>query len=160
MMKCSICSHKRRKEIEASIAANESNRRTATQYGTSEAAIRRHAKNCIKPILQEVVQEQRAATAITVMGDLDWARNQQQALYSLALAADDMRTANQVLTGFLQQTKLRAELTGELKKQSVLMMPEFQETLALLFDALKAYPDAHQAVITQLEAERVKRRAA
>jgi hypothetical protein len=41
---CSICSHPRRQDIEKAIVAGESNRRVASQFDLSEAAVRRHKK--------------------------------------------------------------------------------------------------------------------
>ena len=40
--KCTICTHEKRDEIEASILKGDALRRIATQHGTSESSLRRH----------------------------------------------------------------------------------------------------------------------
>lgn len=161
MRTCTICSHKKRKEIETALAAGESFRNMAERFKTSSTALFRHKNNCIKPIIEQVQAERKIETAVTVLGDLDWLRNEARTLYTeMREASEDYRPVVQVLGEMRQQTKLRAELTGELKRQNIMMLPEWQETLSLLFDALKPYPDAQQAIITQLEVERAKRRSA
>ncbi len=45
--KCSICNHKKRLQIEESLANGASLRNIVERYGTSIAAVSRHRKNCI-----------------------------------------------------------------------------------------------------------------
>jgi len=42
---CTVCKHEKRAEIDEAILRGDANRRIATHYGLSEAAIRRHIKN-------------------------------------------------------------------------------------------------------------------
>ena len=77
---------------------------------------------------------------------------------------DAMRGKEKAAGVILRIMERRARLFG-LDAQvdttiNVYQSPEWRETMALLFDTLSAYPDAHQAVIRRIEAERAKRRSA
>ena len=62
---CSICKHKKRNQIEAAVTKGEALRRIATQFETSEAAIRRH-KSCIVEVLEKADVKKELATIATV----------------------------------------------------------------------------------------------
>lgn len=63
--RCKICSHEKIKQINKSILANVSYRRLASQFEIPVKSVERHAKNHLKPIIdeaneqakQEIVQE-------------------------------------------------------------------------------------------------------
>lgn len=65
MRTCTICSHKERKKIETAIASGESYRRIASQFGTSDATLRRH-KECVVEILQKTETKRELSTIATV----------------------------------------------------------------------------------------------
>ena len=153
---CSICSHNRRKQIEAACASGVSNRRIATQFSTSEAAVRRHKKNCIRPILQEVKAQQDEETAVTALSEMEWMREQIRTIYTYAWG-DERQVPDLALKSLAEmrrQVELRAKLEGELDEHSITItaIPEWRELRALLLDALRQHPQAKLAVIRALEA--------
>jgi hypothetical protein len=152
---CSICTNKKRAQIEAAIAAGESLRHIASQWNVGYKAVDRHKKNCIPPILQEVQATQKRETAITVMGDLDWLRSEAQALYAeMREQVSDYRPVVQLLGEMRQQAKLRAELTGELDQRTqinIQQTPDWQEMRSAFLQALSDLPEAKARVLRVME---------
>lgn len=153
---CSICTHKKRQQIEAAIAAGASLRDVAGQFNLSKSAVDRHKKDCIKPIIQEVKAIQKLETAITVMGDLDWLRSEAQDLYAeMRKDTTDYRPVVQLLGEMRQQAKLRAELTGELDQRTqvnIQQTPDWHEMRAAFLQALSDLPEAKARVLRLMEA--------
>ncbi len=162
---CTICSHKKCKQIEAAIAARESNRGIARTFRVSEDALQRHHEQHMQPIMEQVIQEQQEATKQTLLSALERVKRD-TGLIDEALQevwkenSKDVELLIYVLRESRHQNRLYAALTGELRQQNITDSPAWQEAIGLLFEALQAYPEAHQAVITHIEAERAKRRRA
>lgn len=165
MRTCTICSHKKRQFIEAALAVGESFRTIADRYGVSKTALIRHKNQHMQPLVEQVQQERQEQTKQVLSSALDYTKRD-MALIAEAIAlvwtdADkDVEMLLPVLRESHRQNRLYAMLTGELRRQSITATPEWQEAIALLFEALQSYPEAHQAVISQIEAERAKRRRA
>lgn len=165
MRTCTICSHKKRTFIEAAIAVGESLRDIAGRFHVSKSALERHKAQHMQPLVQEVLEEKRAETKHILSSALDYTKRD-MGLIAEALAlvwsptSKDVEMLLPVLRESHRQNRLYAMLTGELRRHSITDTPEWQEAISLLFEALKAYPDAQQAVITQIEEERAKRRGA
>ncbi len=164
-LKCTICNHPRRKDIEAAIAAGVSNCRIASNFLTSEATVRRHIKNCIKPLMEQVVQEQRAATKQVLATALERVQRDVRLIDEALVETwgeqrKDAELLLKVLGESRQQNKLLADLTGEGKRGNIFASPEWQELVGAIFSRLAAHPEAHRTLLIWLEEERAKRRSA
>ena len=63
---CSICSHPKRRDIDAAIAANVANRRIAATHGVTEAAVRRHIKAHLGELSEAVRNDQDVQDAVSI----------------------------------------------------------------------------------------------
>lgn len=165
MRTCTICKHKKRTFIEAALAVGESFRHVAERFHVSTSALVRHKQQHMQPIVEQVQQERQEATKQVLSSALDRVKRD-TGLIDEALGvvwkdgSKDVEQLIPVLRESRHQNRLFAMLTGELRRNSITDTPEWQEAITFLFEALKAYPDAHRAVVTQIEAERAKRRRA
>lgn len=150
---CTVCSHKRRKQIESAITTGVSNRRIATQFSTSESAIRRHKENCIKPAIQIVQGARQEQSAWNALAEMAWMGEQVHTIYNEVREVKDYRVSLQALNELRRQTELRSELTGELDRSTHVELhqsPEWMNVREIIFSALQPYPEAKVAVARAL----------
>jgi hypothetical protein len=156
MMKCTICSHSKRKEIESAVAAGASLRDVARQFETSKDAVARHKENCIKPAIQLVRQEQMLETGSRALDRLTRHENMVDEALEIAWYGEtkDPNLLIRLLQVSTKQIELRAKLEGDLDERSITItaIPEWVELRSMLIDALAMHPQAKQAVIRALEA--------
>jgi hypothetical protein len=151
---CTICGHSQRLEIEAAIAAAQPYRRIAVQYTVSPKALARHKEHVAEKIA-EARKGHDAEAVITVMGDLDWVREEARNLYQQALLVKDLRTANSMLENLVRQTKRHAELTGELDQRTQVNIQQTQDWMQArhqLQETLNNHPDTKAQVLRMLDA--------
>jgi hypothetical protein len=152
---CSICTHSDRLQIEASLIAGMSLRRIAAQFGTSDASLRRHKQNCIKPAIQAVQAEQQAKqeeqSAWTALSEMEWMRGEARKIYTDVRGMGDHRTSLSALGELRKQTELYSELTGELDRSThVELHQEWVNMREIIFQALAPFPEARIAVAKAL----------
>ena len=163
-LRCTICNHPARPQIDLAIATGLSKRAVAERFGVSRDAVWRHAQ-------AHLTAEMRAALATKLLqreGDtrrilLEEGAGVTEALkairgplFGLFLAAIDTgdSKAAVALAGRLHENlALVAKLTGELVPHAgtsittILLSPDFQRLRAELIGALAHYPEA-QAEVT------------
>lgn len=116
MMKCTICAHPRRKEIEAALGAGQSNRRIAAQFGIIETSLRRHKKNCIAPIMVQIhrqQQQEQKETALDVYRQLGVINSQTIAIATEARRGGMHKLALEAFDRILRQLEFQAKLLRE-----------------------------------------------
>lgn len=70
-MNCTVCAHEKRREIDRLLTAGQgSNRRIATQYSVTEAAIRRHKAEHLPETLVRAEEAKEEAHAADLMAEL------------------------------------------------------------------------------------------
>ena len=163
-LRCTICNHPARPQIDLAIATGLSKRAVAERFGVSRDAVWRHAQ-------AHLTAEMRAALATKLLqreGDtrrilLEEGAGVTEALkairgplFGLFLAADDTgdSKAAVALAGRLHENlALVAKLTGELVPHAgtsittILLSPDFQRLRGELIGVLAHYPEA-QAEVT------------
>jgi hypothetical protein len=162
-LRCTICNHPVRPQIDLAIATGLSKRAVAERFGVSRDAVWRHAQ-------AHLTAEMRAALATKLLqreGDtrrilLEEGAGVTEALkairgplFGLFLAAVDTgdNKAASALSGRLHENlALTAKLTGELVPHAgtsitnILLSPDFQRLRAELIRVLARYPDAQAEV--------------
>ena len=162
-LRCTICNHPARPQIDLAIATGLSKRAVAERFGTSRDAVWRHAR-------AHLTAEMRGALATKLLqreGDtrrilLEEGAGVTEALkairgplFGLFLAAVDTgdNKAAAALSGRLHENlALVAKLTGELVPHAgtsitnVLLSPDFQRLRAELIRVLARHPDAQAEV--------------
>lgn len=114
--RCSICSHKKRKQIEQSVADGVSYRRIAKQFGVGEKSVERHVK---KGHISKSIE------AAAIENKIDQGTKLQQKLdnaYDLALEAakkakkHDLKAFGGCISGVMKALELEARITMPEKK--------------------------------------------
>jgi DNA-binding transcriptional ArsR family regulator len=154
--KCTICEHPEREAIEAALVAGElSNRRIATHYGVTEAALRRHVSaGHIPQRLVKAQEAAEAASADTLLAQVKGLQARALAILDKAEAAGDLKTALSAIREVRGNLELLAKLLGELQQEgtvNIYLSPEWLELRALIIRALEPYPEARLAVVHALE---------
>jgi hypothetical protein len=162
-LRCTICNHPARPQIDLAIATGLSKRAVAQRFGVSRDAVWRHGQ-------AHLTAEMRAALATKLLqreGDMRRILLEEGAgvvealkairgpLFGLFLAAVDAgdNKAAAALSGRLHENlALVAKLTGELVPHAgtsitnILLSPDFQRLRAELIRVLVCYPDAQAEV--------------
>ena len=149
--KCSICQHPKRDEIDHAIVEGVPYRVIAHQFHVSKDAVYRHAKNHIP---KQLAQAHAAAEATRADDLLERARAYEAkavALLRKAEAQGDFNTALRGIREARQGLELLARMRGELEAQgnirvNILELPELRIVLDVIYQALKPYPEAREAV--------------
>ncbi len=150
---CTICGHAERAAIDAALVANQpSLRDIARQFGVTKDALFRHREHLAETLTRAV-----DAREVAHGGDL---LSQVQSLHTKALSildtaegAGDLRTALAAIREARGCLELLAEMEGELNRSpqlNVIISPEWQRVRAVILTALAPYPDARQAVSSDL----------
>jgi hypothetical protein len=162
-LRCTICNHPARPQIDLAIATGLSKRAIAQRFGVSRDAVWRHAQ-------AHLTAEMRAALATKLLqreGDmrrilleegasvveaLKAIRGPLFGLFLVAIDTGDSKAAA-VLSGRLHESlALAAKLTGELVPHAgatitnVLLSPDFMRLRAELLQVLQRYPEARDEV--------------
>ncbi len=152
---CSICSHADKASIDDALLAGAPNRRIASQYGMSEAAVRRHKADHIPFHLIKAQDAAEVIQADTLLARL------------LSLNAETMAILREARTGRIKdnelalraiaraekQLELQGKLLGELNEAptvNILAVPEWFSLRSTIIAALEPYPEAKQAVVRAL----------
>jgi hypothetical protein len=162
-LRCTICNHPARPQIDLAIATGLSKRAVAERFGVSRDAVWRHAQ-------AHLTAEMRAALATKLLqreGDtrrilLEEGAGVTEALkairgplFGLFLAAVDVgdNKAAAAISGRLHESlALAAKLTGELVPHAgvlvtnILLSPDFQRLRTELMHALERHPEAREEV--------------
>ena len=134
-MSCTICGHKKRREIDRALLERRPLRHTASQFGTSTGALQRHRAHIHRDLVeahQAGSRVEQFARADSLLADVRNAEGRAERLYGVAegilekaLEAQDLKTAlNAIRAGVdvmaeaRQYMELRGELTGELPKMA------------------------------------------
>lgn len=122
-MKCTVCQHPRRKEIEDAITEGMlSLRHIVAQCGTSLGSLRRHRDKCMKEAVAaaRIAQaEEKIESGLTTMEQLKNALEQTQGIVDTSLEdGKDLKLALAGLAEIRKHLELMAKLTGELDTRS------------------------------------------
>ena len=120
--RCSICTHSQRSVIEAAIIANDaSNRRIATRFGMSEAAIRRHIAEHMATTVEKARESREILAGDNLITEIKRIKKETQNIYNEARANNDLRTALVALDKQTKQIEVLAEMmlrVEELRQQN------------------------------------------
>ncbi len=152
---CTICTHAERHAIEKALVGGTPNRRIATQYGLSEASVRRHAEGHLPVALVQAQDAREVAHALDVLQQLRTINGAALTVLRDARTAGDGDLALKAIDRILRQIEVQAKLLGDLDERpvvNVLVTPEWLTLRARIVAALAAYPEARLAVAEALDA--------
>src|SRR5437870_1772439 len=109
---CSVCVHADRQAIDAAAVAGTPNRRIATQYGLTEAAVRRHRASHLPARLAKAKDAAEIAEAGSLLDQLRALRRRALGILERAEQADDPRTALLALREVRGTMEVEARIQG------------------------------------------------
>lgn len=164
---CTVCEHPERARIELGLARKASMRAMGRSFSLSKDALYRHRKEHMPAQLQAALLATGRPSTIDLEalrkseseGALQHLVAQRARLYVLADAAEDVgdiRAAAAVHARLHANFELTCKLVGEISAHAhhvtnnILVMPAYHEMRTALVQALRAFPQARQAVATVL----------
>jgi hypothetical protein len=133
---CTICRHPQREDIDQGLVASVPYRNLAEKYGTSTATLQRHRPHMRRDLVQvheavEVARSERLLDCVrTGEGRAERMYGAAEEIMVRALSAQDLRTALQAIRTAVdvmgearQYMELRGELTRELGKDRMPVIP-------------------------------------
>ncbi len=152
---CKVCSHEQRPAIDQALVTDAPNRRIASQYGMSEAAVRRHKAEHLPVSMVKAQEQTDVRQAIDVVKQLKAINGATLAILKEARADKNGELALKAVDRIQRQLELQAKLLGELQQEGTINIHISSEWLTLrtvVISALLPYPDAAQAVTRALSA--------
>lgn len=156
---CTVCTGKRRAEVDAALGAGTPMLRIARNTGHPRATIERHAEKCVPRAVELATSVVGLADLISGAGLATEAASiytETRKILTEAKGARDLRTALDAIGRALDGLSLLGKLTGRLKPETsvnvavLLADPAWQQTQAAIVDALRPFPGAREAVLAAL----------
>ena len=151
---CTVCAHDEAHLINVELVAAGGNRRIATQYGLSEAAVRRHRREHIPALLAKARDAVERADANDLLEELRAIGKSLQRIAELAEGEGDYRTAISGNVALLKRVDLLArvrQIITEAPTLNLYLSPEWLELRATIVAALDAHEEAKNDVLRALE---------
>ena len=147
---CTICTHLQREAIDKAImAGTDSLRRIATQFGLSEAAVRRHKAAHVPGTLAQAQEAREIAHGDDLLAQLDSLKTDAKRIAGKAEKAESYPAAIAALREQARIIELLLKVTGELQQEgtiNLIVAPQWVELRTLILQALAPYPEARIAV--------------
>ena len=153
---CSVCASPRREEIDhALVSGQESNRRIAAQFGTTESTIRRHRPH-IPPSLLKAADVAEVARSDQLLATMQSLMDEARQTIIEARAAGDQRVRLQAVKTAADVGKTLLQVAGELQdgqtvQIAIIENPAVQGLIARITGALAPYPEARDAVLDAID---------
>lgn len=151
--KCSVCSHPEVDAINEALISGVSYRRIATQYGLTEASVRRHKSAHLPAALVKASEASQVASADDLLSQIKALQAKALAILDRNLGKDD-KIALSAIKEARANLELIGKLLGELASSPTVVMvnnPEWIMLRTLIINALDNYPEAKMAVVNELE---------
>ena len=150
---CTICTHKRRPEIDKALVARRPFRDIAGQYSVSKSALVRHHDDHLPAALVKAQDASEAAQADALLAQVIDLRDRAIGILDKAGESDDLRAATAAIREARGCVELLGKLAGELKDAptiNVILMPEWRQLQATILAALEPHAEARLAVASAL----------
>ena len=152
---CTICTHKKRFDIEELLATRQASyRNVAQRFGVSLDAVGRHVRSGhIGALLALAADAERAAQADTLLDRIEALHRRTLAILEAVEDTDEHRTALAAIREARANLELIGEVTKELDRAGTInweINVEWQEVKALILTALGPHPAAREAVFHAL----------
>ena len=157
MPTCTVCPHPDREAIDEALVLGTSMTQLATTYELSKDAVRRHRTAHLSPALRKVVEARQSGGSVKAIDRLEELYTRASALLDRAEEKGSTRDGVAAIGQLRGIVETLAKLTGELDERpqiaviNVATSAEWLATRSALFDALRPYPDAAQAVASRLK---------
>ena len=146
---CTVCSHELSHEINVALVNNTGNRRIASQYGLSEAAVRRHRADHIPGLLLKAYEAIERDDAEDLASELARVKEDVHRLKAKAEDEGDIRAALLGCDKAIKALELQAKIEQLIQTQPTLNLtlnPEYIEMRTAILVALEPHPEAAESV--------------
>jgi len=150
-----IATHPRRAAIDAAIVAGVPNRRIATQYEVSEAAVRRYKAEGLPATLVKAQEVEDVRQALDIVAQLKAINGAALTVLGEARRSGNGELALKAIDRIQRQIELQAKLLGELDERpqiNLVVSAEWLQVRLMIVQALAPYPEAQGAVVAALSA--------
>jgi hypothetical protein len=155
---CTVCAHDEHHQINLDLVHRKGFRRIAAQYGVTEQATRRHAKDHIPLLLVEAYESLERGNAATLATELANEKLDVQRLKRRAEEAEDYRTALLAVDKALKALELQAKVEQLIASEpttavtiALVEHPDYVRLEEALFTALEHHHEARFAVADALK---------
>jgi len=153
-LKCTICNHPARSDIDRMIVSGASNRSVVAQYpDISLGAVQRH-KAHIPAHLAEAKHAEMVTQADNLIGDLQGLRTQALDFLNKAKEAEDLRAAAPLIGAAVKVIETLAEVRGELDRRATINIyqnPHFIQIQSIILSELESYPEIRERIVNRLD---------
>ena len=152
---CTVCTHEQRAAIEQAIAAGTSAQKISALFRVSPDAIQRHKTEHVAETLRKAQESADTERALDVVQQLRAINGASLQILQAACQSGDPATALKAVDRIHRQIELQAKLLGELDERpqvNLMVSPEWLAVRSTLLVTLQPYPEARQAVASQLMA--------
>lgn len=118
-MKCTICNHPDRREIDEQIVAGTPVRDIAGRFGISKSAVYRHKKNHLPSSLAKARESEEVAQADDLLGRIRGLQQRSLRILNTAEQSGELKTALKAIRETRENIKLLAQLELELWNRQV-----------------------------------------
>ncbi len=150
---CTICTHKKRSDIDQALVARNPFRDIAGQYQVSKSALVRHHDDHLPAALVQAQAATEAAQADALLAQVVDLRDRALGILDTAQASDDLRAAVSAIREARGCVELLGKLAGQLKDAPIVnlvLMPEWLQLQAAILGALGPHREARLAVAAAL----------
>lgn len=148
-MKCTVCGHPSILQINESLISGVPNRRIATQYGLSEASVRRHHDNHIPATIAKAKEAEIVTHADNLLDDLQHLKSKALSLLNQAEAELNFNAAASLIGQARQVIETLAEVRGELNRQqqiNILINPEYVQMRSVILRSVQNCPECRKRI--------------
>ena len=151
--RCTICTHKKRSDIDQALVERRPFRHIAAQFDVSTSALVRHHDDHLPAALVKAQAAAEAAQADALLTQVVDLRDKALGVLSKAEAAEDLRAAVSAIREARGCVELLGKLAGQLKDAptvNLILMPEWRQLQAAILNALGPHVEARLAVAAAL----------
>ena len=155
--RCTICTHKKREEIDSALVARDPFRTIADRFGVTKTSLIRHSDDHLPASLVKAQEAAEAAQADNLLAQVCDLRDKALSVLESAENADDLRTAIAAIREARGCVELLGKLAGQLNDAptvNLFISAEWRTVQVAILSALEPHADARLAVadaLAQLE---------
>ena len=151
--KCTVCTNKKRSEIDRALIEHAPYRHIAARFGVSTSALVRHHDDHLPTRLIKAQQAREVADADSLLAQVEQLRDRALGILDKAEVANDLRAATGAVREARGCLELLGKVAGELKDAPVINVfasAGWIEVRCAIVAALDQHPEAQTSVINAL----------
>jgi hypothetical protein len=154
-MRCKVCLHPKRSEIERQIAARAMNTVEAAKIiGCHSSTVSRHMRHCVAPNVRDRLQaEVKEFQSLNILNQLEKSLQVTLKIRDATESKRQYRVTLKALEVQVKKLEFAAKLTGQLNEApqvNFLLSPTYVQIKQVMMRVLEPYPDVREAMAQAL----------